>query len=177
MAMLLQMRNTFQLQRLPVISSICAPLCGHLRHRQRDRRVDIAGDEIDPIVVDQLIGFLDARGDIVAGIGDQQLDRPPKNAAAAIDLLDAQPGARYLGFGERGIGSREGLDHAHFHRLFGARPDCRGCRQSVGGQRQAGLKDGAAPDRSSLRRHHCPHGRLRISDGGWNIMRSITSLE
>ena len=54
----------------------------HPHHRQRDRRVDVAEDEIDLIAVDQLRGFRDADGDVVAGIFDQQLRLAAENAAA-----------------------------------------------------------------------------------------------
>ena len=59
----------------------------HLRHRQRHRGVDISDDEIGPIALDQLDGFLDAGGNVILDPNDG-LHRPANNAAALIDFLD-----------------------------------------------------------------------------------------
>ncbi len=100
-----------------------ALLRGHPRHRQRHRRVDVADDEIDLIALDQLVGFLDAGGDVVGGIGDQELRLPAQNAAAPIDLLDRQPSAGDFGLGKRRVDAGERLDHSYFNRFVGQRTD------------------------------------------------------
>jgi hypothetical protein len=174
----LQMRKTFQLQWLPVISSVCPPVTmwsfrGHPRHRQPHRRVDVADDEICMIAVDQLVGFFDAGGDVVRRVGDEELRRPAQNAAAPIDLLDRQQSASDFGRGKRRVDAGERLDHPHFHRFVGQRPDRERRADFVGSQRQAGFEHRPAPDRSCARRRRRPHRQLRARDSSPTINRVL----
>ena len=129
----------------------------HPRHRERDRRVDVAEDEIDLIAVDQLLGFRDADRDVVRGIFDQELHLAAENAAALIDLIEREPGTIDFGCGELRIDAAERLDHPYFHRFFGAGPDREGRGDAGGTPCQARLEEGPPSDGPSRRWLHPPH--------------------
>ena len=119
---------------------------GHLRHRERHRRVDVAGDEIDLVAVDQLAGLVHAGGNVVGRIGDQQLDLTAEDAAALVDPFDGEAGAGDLGLGERRINPGERLHHPDLYRRLrpGADRERRG--HGAGSPRQPRLEQGAARD-------------------------------
>src|SRR5450432_646158 len=78
----LQTRNTFHLQSLPVIESVWPPetMCRiflfgcDLRDRSRNARIDVANHEGDLIALDQLARLLHAGADVIGGILHQQFD-------------------------------------------------------------------------------------------------------
>ena len=53
----------------------------HPHRCERDRRVDIAQDEVGVIAIDQLSGFCNADGNFICRILDQQLHLAAENAA------------------------------------------------------------------------------------------------
>src|SRR3984885_4525016 len=129
---------------------------GHPRYRQRHRRVDVAGDEIDLIFIDQLVSPLDSGRDIVRRISNQQLRFTAKNTAGMVDLVDGEPGACDLAFGKRRIDPGEGLDHADLYRLFGASADRNRRPNRTRGARQAGFENGATANSTCVRRRCFP---------------------
>ena len=124
----------------------------HARHRQRYRRVDVAGDEIDLILVDQPPSLFDARHDLIGGIGNEQLRVTAENAAAVIDLIDGEPSAGDLRCGKLRKHPGERFDHANLYRLFFASPDRKRRSERAGGPRQARFDRGATPDQLCARR-------------------------
>ena len=118
-------------------------LGSHPRHRERHRRVDVAGDEIDLIFVDELPSLFDSGRDHVPGIGDQELRLAAEDSAALIDLFDGELSTRDLRFSKLLKDPAQRLDHTDFYRRVFASPDrnrrCDGAR----GPCQAGFEHGA----------------------------------
>ena len=74
-----------------------ALLVGHLRHGERERRIDVAEEEIDLVAVDQLARFLHGGAGVAAGrILDDQIDLAPENPAFAVDLVERELAADEL---------------------------------------------------------------------------------
>ena len=68
-----------------------------VRHGLRQRRIDVADQEIDFVALDQLQGFLNRGGGIATGrIFDQKLDLAAENSSLGINLLDGKLRAAYL---------------------------------------------------------------------------------
>ena len=64
-----------------------ALLVGHVGYRGRQRRVDIADQEVDLVAIDQFTRLLDGRAGVAAGgLLDQELRRTAKDAAFGVDL-------------------------------------------------------------------------------------------
>ena len=64
---------------------------GHLRHGERERRIDVAEQEIDLVALDQLARFLHRRSGVAAGgILDQHFGLASENSALGVDLLDGE---------------------------------------------------------------------------------------
>ena len=137
-------------------------LSRHARHGQRYRRVDVAGDEIDLIFVDQPPGLFDAGHDLVGRIGNKQLRFAAQNAAAPIDLLDGELSAGDLRFSERRINPGDRLDHADFYRLFFASPDRKRRRDRTGGPREACLEHGPSSNQACAGRRCFRRCRLQV---------------
>src|SRR5689334_4632271 len=138
-----------------------ALLGGYPRYRQRHRRVDVAGEEIDLIPVNQLTGPFDPSCDVVRRISNQQLRLSAKNAAAAVDLLDGEPSASNLTFSKRRIDPGDGLDHSYLYRLFAASANWKRRPNRARGACQAGFKNGAPVNSScALRRPRCHSPRV-----------------
>src|ERR1700722_5261337 len=125
---------------------------GHPRYRQRHRRVDVAGDEIDLIFVDQLASPLDSGHDLVRRISNQQLRFTAKNTAGMVDIVDREPGACDFAFGKRRINPGEGLDHADLRRLFAASANRKRRHNRARGACQAGFENGATANSMCVRR-------------------------
>jgi hypothetical protein len=124
---------------------------GYPRYRQRHRRVDVAGDEIDLIFVDQLASPFDSGHDIVRRISNQQLRFTAKNTAGMVDLVDGKPGACDLAFGKRRIDPGEGLDHADLYWLFSASANRKRHHNRARGACQAGFENGATANSTCVR--------------------------
>ena len=141
--MVLQTRNTFHLQSLPVIEVGVAAgndvqdflFGGDLGDRGGDAGIDVADHEVDLIPLDQLARLLHAGADVVGGIFHQQFDLPPENAAFGVDLLDGELGSHHLVAGRRGIDAGERIDHADPDRRLAARGDDKGRRHLEGPER------------------------------------------
>ena len=128
----LQTRNTFQWQLAPVIASVWPPgtmwrmpfSLRHLRHRERQRRIDVAEQEVDLVALDQLARLLHGGAGVAAGrILDQQLDLAAENAALGVDLLDRQLAADQFVLAERGVGAGQRIVEADLDRVGGAGAD------------------------------------------------------
>ena len=127
--MVLQTRNTFHLQSLPVIEVGVATgndvqyllFSGDLGDRGGDTGIDVADHEVDLIPLDQLARLLHPGADVVGGIFHQQLDLPPEYAAPGVDLFDGELGPHHLVAGLRGIDPGERIDHADPDRRLAAR--------------------------------------------------------
>ncbi len=97
-------------------------LVGNLRHRQRERRIDVAEQEIDLVVVDQLARLLHRRAGVAAGgILDDQLDLPPENSALGVDLLDAELKADQFVLARSRVGAGQRIVDPDLHVVGGAR--------------------------------------------------------
>ena len=88
--------------------------------------------KIDLVALDQLARLLHAGADVVGGILDQQLDRPPQHAALGVDLLDGKLGADHFVLRHGGINAGQRIDHADADRRFAARRDDEGRRDLQG---------------------------------------------
>ena len=94
----LQTRKTFQWQLAGDRVGVAAGddvqdvlLVRHLGHRERQRRVDVAEQEVDLVALDQLARLLHRGAGVAAGrVLDQQLDLAAEDAALGVDLLDRQ---------------------------------------------------------------------------------------
>ena len=149
MRVVLQTRNTFQWHCVPVTRVGMA--AGHdvehalleadVRHRLRQRRVDVADQEVDLVALDQLERLLHRGGGVAAGrILDQQLDLAAENAALGVDLLDGELRADQFVLAERGEGAGQRIVEADLDRLVGERLyDERACNLH-GADRQTGLQ-------------------------------------
>ena len=173
MLVVLQTRNTFHLQELPVIGSVWPAgndlidlvLAGDLRQRIRDRRVHVAIDDVDLVAVDQLQRLLHAGPDIVGRILDQQIRLAAENAAVLVDLRHRVFGALHLGLRQRRQHAGQRVDEAELYRLLAARIYYRWGRQRDRPQRCASLhKVYAGPERacSCLPFRHLPLCRTRL---------------
>ena len=125
----LQTRNTFHLQSLPVIGSVWPPetMCSTFFSAvtwaiaAAMRGIDVADHEVDAVALDQLARLLHAGADVVGGVLDQQFDLASENAALGVDLRDGVFGAHHLVAGRRGINAGQGIDHADPDWSFPAR--------------------------------------------------------
>ena len=125
----LQTRNTFHLQLVPVIGSVWPPgtiwkhllFIGHLRHGVGDAGIHVAEDDIDLVAVDQLARLLHAGADIVGRILDQKLDLTAENAALLIDFGVGVFGAVDLALRQRRQHAGQRIDHADLDRLVAER--------------------------------------------------------
>ena len=62
-----------------------------VRHGQRQRRIDVAEQEVDFVAVDQLARLLHRGAGVAAGeVLDQELDLATEDAALGIDLFDGE---------------------------------------------------------------------------------------
>ena len=129
---------------------------GHPRYRQRHCRVDVAGDKIDLIFVDQLASSFDSGRDIVRRISNRELRFTAKNTAGMVDLVDGEPGACDLALGKRRIDPGEGLDHADLYRLFGASANWKRRQNRARGACQPGFENGATASSTCVRRRCLP---------------------
>ena len=83
--------------------------------RLRQRRVDVADQEVDLVAVDQLARLLHRGAGVAAGrIFDQQFHLAAENAALGIDLFDRELAADQFVFAERGIGAGQRVVEADF---------------------------------------------------------------
>ena len=127
----LQTRNTFHLQLVPVIGSVWPPgtiwntffSFGHLRHRVGDAGIHVAEDHVDLIAVDQLARLLHAGADVVGRILDQKLDLAAENAALLVDFGHGVFGAVDLALRQRRQHAGQRIDHADLDRLLAASRD------------------------------------------------------
>ncbi len=150
--MVLQTRNTFHLQLVPVIGSVWPPahdvehfpLVRHLRHRVGDAGIHVADDDVDLIAVDQLLRLLHAGADVVGGVLDQELDLAAENAALLVDFGLGISGAIDLALRQRREHAGQRIDHADFDRLVAERPDDeRRADDLTGAERKTGLDERA----------------------------------
>ena len=120
-----------------------------LRHRERERRVYVAEQEIDLVAIDQFARLQHGRARIAAGgILHDQLDAAPKNASLRIDLFDRELTASQFVFAERGEGAGQRIVGADLHGVGGSRAQNEGTGdlQDAGGETPG-------PNPQSLRRH------------------------
>ncbi|MEJ1976516.1 MAG: hypothetical protein WDN49_10805 [Acetobacteraceae bacterium] len=109
-----------------------------------DGGIDVREDGVDLVALDQLMGLLDARADIIGRILDQQLKLPPQDAAALVDLLHGEPGALHLGDGQDGQHAGERVDPAELDRGFTAGRDDVGRGELKRAQGRSGFDNGYA---------------------------------
>ena len=93
-------------------------------HRLRQRRIDVAEQEVDLVALDQLVGFLHRDGGFAAGrIFDQQIDFAAEDTALGIDLLDRELAADQFVLADRGEGAGQRVVEADLDWLIPARRD------------------------------------------------------
>ena len=127
-------------------------LGSHPRHRERHRGVDVAGDEIDLVFVDELPSLFNSGHDVISRVRNEQLRLTAKNAAAVIDLFDGEPSAGDLRFSKPRKDPGERLDHPDFYRRRLASPNWKRRRNRARGACQAGFENGAAANSTCVRR-------------------------
>ena len=97
-------------------------LVGNLRHRQRERRIDVAEQEIDLVVVDQLPRLLHRRAGVAAGgILDHQLDVSSENSALGVDLLGGELHADEFVLARSRVGAGQRIVDPDLNAVGGAR--------------------------------------------------------
>src|SRR5580700_1331804 len=112
-----------------------------VRHRLRERRIDVADKEIDLVALDQLEGFLNRGGSVTAGrIFDQELDLAAQNSTLGVDLLDGELRADQFVLAERGESAGQRIVEPDFYRLVSERFYDEGARNLHGAERQTGLQ-------------------------------------
>ncbi len=116
-------------------------LVGDIRDRLRQRRVDVAENEVHMVAVDQLARLLHRGAGVAAGrILDQQLDLAAEDAALGIDLFERELGADHLILAERRVGARERIVEPDLNCIGGARRDDEG-RRNLRNARQGSRLD------------------------------------
>ena len=151
----LQTRNTFQWQLVPVIASVWPPgtMCStpfsfdDLRHGERKRRVDVAEQEVDLVAVDQLARLLHRRAGVAAGrILDHELDLTAENAALGVDLVERHLAADQLVLAGGGVSAGQRIVEADLDRIGGAGADDEWAGELGGGEGSPGFDECAAVD-------------------------------
>ena len=131
-------------------------LVGDLRHRERERRVYVAEQEIDLVAIDQLARLQHGRARVAAGgILHDQLDVAVKNASLRIDLFDRELTANQFVFASPCKGASQGIVEADLHGIGGSRAQGEGTSNLQDADRETGLEKGAAADTDprSIDRH------------------------
>ena len=96
----------------------------HLRHGERERRVDVAEQEIDLVALDQLARLLHRDAGVAAGrILDHELDRTAEDAALGVDLVERHLAADQLVLARRGVSAGQRIVEADPDRVGGAGAD------------------------------------------------------
>jgi hypothetical protein len=92
-----------------------------LRHREGERRVCVAEQEIDLVAIDQLAGLQHRRARIAAGgILHDQLDLAAQNASLRLDLFDRKLTANQFVFAKPAKGASQRIVEANLHDVGGA---------------------------------------------------------
>src|SRR5438067_9699960 len=119
-----------------------ALLVRHPRHRQGERRVDVADEEVHLVALDELARLLHGGAGLSARrVLDEQLHLAAEDPTFGVDLLDGELGTDELVLPQGRVGSRERVVEADLDRLLAARlDDGRGEERGARGRR--GLDDG-----------------------------------
>ena len=116
-----------------------------LRHGERERRVDVAEQEIDLVAFDQLARLLHRRAGVAAGrILDEEFDRTAENAALGVDLVERHLAADQLVLAGGGVGAGQRIVEADLDRVSGAGADDERTGELRGGERGPGFDESAA---------------------------------
>ena len=118
-----------------------------LRHGERQRRVDVAEQEIDLVAVDQLARLLHRRAGVAADrILDDELDRAAEDAALGVDLVERHLAADELVLARAGVGAGQRIVEADLDRVGGAGADDERTGELRGGKRRSRFDESAAVD-------------------------------
>jgi hypothetical protein len=121
---------------------------GHVGDRGRQRRVDVADEEIDLIAIDQFTRLLDRRAGVATrGFLDQELHLTAEDAAFGIDLRQRELRADQFVLPERGVSACQRIIEADLYRLVGKRLDDKWTGNLRRADGEAGLKDRPPFDR------------------------------
>ena len=149
MRVVLQTRNTFQWQSVPVTASVWPPvtMCRMPAWFETSPMASAIAEFTLPSRKSTLSRSISLCAFCTAvpvsalvEILDQELDLAAENAALGVDLIDRQFAADLLVLAELGIGAGERIVEADLDRLVGAGLDHEWARDLHGADRQTGLE-------------------------------------
>ena len=119
----------------------------HLRHGERQRRVDVAEQKIDLVAVDQLARLLHrVPASPLVEILDDELDRTAEDAALGVDLVERHLAADELVLAQRRVGAGQRIVEADLDGVRGAGADDERTGELSGGERRPRFDECAAVD-------------------------------
>ena len=122
-----------------------ALLVRDLGHGERERRVDVAEQEVDLVALDQLARLLHGRAGVAAGrILDDQLAWATEDAALGVDLLERHLAADQFVLSRRGVSPCQRIVEPDAYGVRGASANDEGAGDLGGGEYKAGFDEAAA---------------------------------
>ena len=116
----------------------------NLGHGERERRVDVAEQEVDLVALDQLARLLHRGARVAAGrILDDEFNRAAENAALGVDLIERQLAADQFVLAWPGVSAGQRIVEADPDRVRGAGANDKGAGDLRGGEHEPRFDDSA----------------------------------